>query len=356
VYELIRPLLFRLDPEDAHQRALEFAGFVGRLPPARALLAAAARIESPRLAQTAFGLSFANPVGLAAGYDKDGRAVAGLAALGFGHLELGSVTLRPQPGNPRPRVQRFEAQHALVNSMGFPNAGVEALLAQDLEPRGNCRLGINVGKNKDTPLERAAEDYCALVARVATRAEYVAINVSSPNTPGLRQLQDRAAIEALLAAVVRTRDAQARRVPLLVKIAPDLDEAAVDDVLEAIAATGIDGLIASNTTTSREGLPESSRALAGGSSGAPLTQRANALVSLVARRTHGRLPLVGVGGILTPADALQRLRSGAHLIQLYTGLIYAGPFLVGAILREIHAACAREGLGSPAELGAAARQ
>ena len=356
VYALIRPLLFALEPEDAHQRALEFARFFGRIPPARALLAAAARIESPRLAQTAFGLTFHNPVGLAAGYDKDGRAVAGLSALGFGHLELGTVTLAAQPGNPRPRVQRFEEQRALVNSMGFPNAGVEALLGQDFEPRGNCRLGINVGKNKDTPLERAAEDYCALVARVAAHADYIAINISSPNTPGLRRLQDRAELERLLAAVARTRDTQPRRVPLLVKIAPDLSEAEVDDVLEAIAATGIDGVIATNTTTSREGLPETSRSLAGGTSGAPLTRRANQLVRQLARRSHGHLPIVGVGGILTPADALERLRSGAHLIQLYTGLIYAGPFLVGAILKEVQAACVREGLDSPAQLGAAARQ
>jgi dihydroorotate dehydrogenase len=356
VYALIRPLLFQLEPEDAHQRALEFARFLGRVPPARALLAAAARIESPRLKQRLMGLDFANPVGLAAGYDKDGRAVAGLAAMGFGHLELGTVTPLGQIGNPRPRVQRFADQSALVNSMGFPNAGVDALLTQDFEPRGNCRLGINIGKQKDTPLERATEDYCALVARVASRAEYIAINISSPNTPGLRKLQDRASLEVLLRAVAAVRDAQSRRVPLLVKIAPDLNEEEVDDVLGAITGASIDGVIATNTSTSREGLPESARSLAGGMSGAPLSARANAMVRRIAQRTHGKLPIIGVGGILSAADALERLRAGAHLIQLYTGLIYKGPFLVSAILKEVHAACAREGLSSPAELGAPARE
>ncbi len=355
MYQLLRPLLFRIDPETAHARALGLARLVGRIPPARFLLARTARVESPRLRVRAFGLEFENPVGIAAGYDKEGRAVAGLAALGLGHLELGTVTLRAQPGNQRPRVQRFAAERALVNSMGFPNAGVDALLAQELGPRGKCSLGINIGKNKDTPLESAAGDYCALVERVSAVADYIAVNISSPNTPGLRKLQDRAAIEALLTAVAKTAAAQKRRVPLLVKIAPDLSEAEVDDVLEAIAHAAIDGVIATNTTTDRSGLPASAVALAGGTSGAPLTARACAMTRLLAKRTHGRLPIVGVGGILTTTDAIERLRAGAHLIQLYTGLIYAGPFLVRRVLEELIATLEREGLGSVEELGAASR-
>ncbi|HUR26555.1 MAG TPA: dihydroorotate dehydrogenase (quinone), partial [Planctomycetota bacterium] len=219
MYAFARALLFRFEPEAAHQRALELASFVGHVPPARALLAACARVEDPRLRVSAFGLAFDNPVGLAAGYDKEGRAVAGLAALGFGHLELGTVTLRGQPGNARPRVHRFAEARALVNSMGFPNGGVAALLQRDFEPRGRCVLGINVGKNKETPLESAAAEYVELIQRVAPRADYVALNVSSPNTPGLRALQSRAALEELLRAVTRARDEAPRRVPLLVKIA-----------------------------------------------------------------------------------------------------------------------------------------
>ncbi len=356
MYSLVRALLFRIEPEEAHQRALGLARFVGRIPPARALVGALARLESPCLRVSAFGVEFDNPVGLAAGYDKEGRAVAGLAALGLGHIEVGTVTVRGQPGNPRPRLHRFAAERALVNSLGFPNAGVGALLEQRLAPRGRCVLGINVGKNKDTSLERAAEDYCELIARVATRADYIAINISSPNTPGLRQLQDRGVLEDLLRAVVKTRDAQPRRVPLLVKIAPDLSEAEVDLVLEALAATSIDGVIATNTTTDRVGLPASAQALAGGTSGAPLTARATAMTRLIARRTHGKLPIIGVGGILTARDAIERLRAGAHLIQIYTGMIFAGPFLTRAILKELVRTCEREGLTSVGDLGAAARK
>ena len=356
MYSLLQRLLFRLDPEDAHHAALRMARASGSLGPLRALLARAAGFRDPRLVVEAFGLRFENPLGLAAGYDKDGRAVAGLSALGFGHLELGTVTRVPQVGNPRPRVQRFEASRAIVNSMGFPNAGVEALMAQRFEPRGRCLLGINVGKNKDTPLERAAEEYALLIERVAPRADYVAVNISSPNTPGLRKLQDRAALEALLGEVAAARGRAARRVPVLVKIAPDLSEGEVDDVLEAVSRCSIDGVIASNTTTDRSGLPASARDLPGGTSGEPLRARAAALTRFVARRTHGRLPLVGVGGIMTPEDALERLRAGAHLVQIYTGLVYGGPFLVRRILEHIARECAREGLASCGELGAAARQ
>ncbi|HTF87222.1 MAG TPA: quinone-dependent dihydroorotate dehydrogenase [Planctomycetota bacterium] len=355
MYSLVRALLFRLEAEEAHRRALALARSVGRFPPARAVLAALARVESTRLEVSAFGLKFKNPVGLAAGYDKGGRAIAGLSALGLGHLEIGTVTVRPQPGNQRPRVHRFLDERALVNSMGFPNEGVGDLLAQRFEPRGRCVIGVNIGKNKDTPLERAADDYCELIRRVAARADYIAINISSPNTPGLRQLQDRGALEDLLRAVTKTRDAQAHRVPLLVKIAPDLSEAEVDTMLEAMSAAAIDGVIATNTTTDRSGLPERAQSLPGGTSGAPLNARALAMTRLLAGRTHGKLPIIGVGGILTPQDAIERLRAGAHLIQLYTGLIYEGPFLVRRVLKELVRTCQREGLTSVSELGGGAR-
>lgn len=350
MYALLRPLLFALDAERAHQSALAAARLAGKIAPARALLRATCAVRDPRLEVTAFGLRFDNPVGLAAGYDKNGIATAGLAALGFGHLEIGTVTLRAQAGNPRPRVHRIPESRALVNSLGFPNAGVDALRFERRELLGGAVLGVNIGKGRDTPLAEAAQDYCALLSRVHAGADYVALNVSSPNTPGLRGLQDRASIEALLSAVAGVRDELPRRVPLLVKVAPDLSEAQLDDVLEAIAHTGIDGLIATNTTLDRAGLPSEAHSLPGGTSGEPLRARSTAIVRQAAQRTGGRLPIIGVGGILSGADALEKLRAGAHLVQVYTGLIYRGPGLVGEIQRTLLAECDRAGLRNVAEL------
>jgi dihydroorotate dehydrogenase len=349
VYRLIRPLLFALDAERAHHATLALVRTMGRCAPARALVRSASCVRDPRLAVRAFGVDFANPVGLAAGYDKDGVATAGLAALGFGHVEIGTLTRTPQPGNPRPRVHRFPGQGALVNSLGFPNSGIDALRFEPRERLGGTRVGVNLGKSKDTPFEEAAGDYCALLERVHREADYVALNVSSPNTPGLRKLQERSAIEALLAAVIRTRDGLARRVPVLVKVAPDLSESELDGVLEAIAHTGVDGLIATNTTLSREGLPAAAAGLPGGTSGAPLRERALGMVRLASRRTGGRLPIIGVGGIASGEDALQRLRAGAHLVQLYTGLVYRGPGLVREIQRTLLSEAERAGLRTVAE-------
>jgi dihydroorotate dehydrogenase len=294
------------------------------------LLRALYTVDDPQLEVEAFGLRFKNPVGLAAGYDKNGLAVAGLACLGFGHIEVGTVTRLPQAGNPRPRIHRVPEAGGIVNRMGFPNAGVEALR---LPPglRRQVRLGFNIGKGKDTPLERAAEDYCELLRRVHNLADYVTVNVSSPNTVGLRQLQARAALEGLLGEVTKVRDELRPRVPLLVKIAPDMGEAEIDDVLAAVAATGVDGVIATNTTVGREGVPDYAAALQGGLSGRPLRARATEIVRYIARRTEGRLPIIGVGGIASAADALEKLEAGARLVQVYTGLIYAGPGLVKAI-------------------------
>lgn len=276
-----------------------------------------------------FGLHFRNRVGLAAGYDKNGTALAGLAALGFGHIECGTVTRIAQPGNPKPRVHRFPRERAVINSMGFPNDGVDVLMKRlEITQLPDVRLGINIGKGKDTPVERAAEDYCALYERTHTRADYIAVNISSPNTAGLRSLQSRAAIVELLDAIAGARRRTAHR-PILVKIAPDLSVEEIDDVLDAIAQTGMDGIIATNTTLHRAGLPPAAAELRGGASGAILTTRSTAIVRHIARVTGGRLPIIGVGGIMNANDARAKLDAGAALVQLYTGLIYAGPGLVG---------------------------
>ncbi len=361
MYRLIRSLLFRLDAEDAHNLTLGLLQRAGGWRLAQRALARWYAVDDPRLEVEVFGLRFRNPVGLAAGYDKNGVALAGLAALGFGHLEVGTLTPQPQAGNPRPRVHRFPAARAVVNSMGFPNRGIAALpeglatthSAHRLPALSRVRVGINLGKGKDTPLERAAEDYCALLRHVHAhqQADYAAINISSPNTPGLRQLQAQAAIEALLRTVAAARDALVPRLPLLVKIAPDLSDAEIAAMLEAIALTGVDGIIATNTTTSRADLPAAA-ALPGGLSGAPLRARSTEVIRAIAARTQGRLPIIGVGGIANAADALEKLRAGASLVQVYTGLVYTGPGLIRSINRGLLRACDAAGAASVRDLAA----
>lgn len=335
MYSLLRPLLFRLDPERAHHLTLILLRWAGQLPIAHNLVRTRFEVNDPRLAIEAFGLKFKNPVGLAAGYDKNGVAVRGLSALGFGHIEVGTVTRQPQTGQPRPRVHRVPEAQAVINAMGFPNEGGDALqvASRKWHVTPITRLGINIGKGKDTPLEEAADDYCALLKQAHGRADYVTINVSSPNTLNLRQLQARAAMEDLLKAVAAVRDSLTPRLPVLVKIAPDLSEQEIDDALAAITTCGMDGLIATNTTVSRAGLPDYARPLKGGLSGAPLQARATEIVRYLARRTA--LPIIGVGGIMNADDALKKLDAGARLIQIYTGLIYTGPGLTRAINEAI---------------------
>jgi dihydroorotate dehydrogenase len=341
MYRLLRPILFQLDPERAHQLTLRLLSL-----PVAPVLARWLDYSDPRLAVTAFGLTFRNPVGLAAGYDKNGIAVRGLAALGFGHIEIGTVTRQPQTGNPRPRLFRLPDDEALINRMGFPNEGVDTWLRAPAGFRNlrglGCCLGVNIGKSKDTPLDRAAGDYVALLTRVAPRADYVAVNVSSPNTPGLRQLQTKEFVNDLLSQIANARNAlsgtvEGRHVPILIKIAPDLSRPELDDVLEAILANGLDGVIAANTTLSREGLRSPSREEAGGLSGQPLRARSTEIVRYIHQHTAGRLPIVGVGGINSAAAAIEKLDAGATLVQVYTGLIYEGPGLVAAINRGIAA-------------------
>ncbi len=324
MYSAIRPLLFKIDPETIHKITLKLIKWAGIFPPTYALLRALFEVNDPRLAVEAFGVKFRNPIGLAAGYDKDGVGVRGLSALGFGHIEVGTVTRQRQSGNPKPRVFRVPEAQGLINSMGFPNSGVSALQIR----RDEAKVGINIGKSKDTPIEQAAEDYVDLFKRVYRGADYVALNISSPNTLNLRQLQARAYIEELLKEVSVTRASVSPRVPVLVKIAPDLSEAEIDDVLGAIDLAGVDGIIATNTTIGRERIPAQYREFKGGLSGKPLRERSTEVIRCISRKTNGRLPIIGVGGVMSPLDALEKLGAGAILVQVYTGLVYAGPSLV----------------------------
>jgi dihydroorotate dehydrogenase len=332
LYErLVRPALFRVaggDAEAVHERTL---GVLTRLSP---LLRRYPVAGGPR--RTVFGVDFPNPVGLAAGMDKNGVALGAWPALGFGFAELGTVTWHPQPGNPRPRLVRFPDSAAIVNRMGFNNLGARALAAR-LAAFGPAPVpvGISLGKSKVTPVAEAVEDYVRSFRVLHRYADYVAVNVSSPNTPGLRSLQDRAALGDLLGALAGERAG----VPILVKVAPDLTDAALGEVLGVCAEHGIDGVIATNTTLGRDGLTPADTARAtgeaGGLSGRPLAGRAREVVAFVARESG--LPVIGVGGVLDPDDALRLFDAGASLVQLYTGLVYRGPGLV----RRITAAAAR---------------
>jgi len=339
LYPLSRALLFRLDPERAHRLALRAIAAAGSAPGIGAALRAAYCVPEAEPVQ-AFGLTFPNRVGLAAGYDKDGEAWRGLAALGFGHVEIGTVTPAPQSGNPRPRLFRLVEDRSLVNRMGFPGRGAAYVAARlrGRRPPGLV-LGVNIGKQKATPLEQAADDYEALIDVFAPLADYLAVNVSSPNTPGLRRLQERGFLEGLLARLVTRRDERARelgrRVPLLVKLAPDLDPAQLAAALEAILATGVDGVIATNTTLGREGLRSPLASEEGGLSGAALTALSTDVVRRIHEAVGDRLPIVAVGGIMGPDDARAKLDAGATLLQLYTGLVYAGPGLVKRILQAL---------------------
>jgi dihydroorotate dehydrogenase len=336
MYRLIRPLLFRLNPETAHALTLDVLRFTGAIPPLNWAIAKA--FTAPPKPVTVFGLTFRNPVGLAAGYDKDAVVVRGLAALGFGHIEVGTVTPRPQEGNPRPRVFRLVEDRAVINRMGFPGKGAEYIsdqLSVISHWRSDCIIGVNLGKNKDTPLENAAEDYLSLIRTFAPLADYLAINVSSPNTFGLRRLQGRDMLEKLLGQIAVERGACSVRRPILVKLAPDLSDEELDDAIDAILQTGMDGIIATNTTLEREGLRAKHREESGGLSGSPLRVRSEAVLREVVKRVAGRIPVVSVGGIMSSEDAKCRLDMGAALVQVYTGLVYAGPGLVQKIIRAV---------------------
>jgi dihydroorotate dehydrogenase len=343
---LYRIVLRRVPAEAAHLAAfglIRVFGWVARVPGAAWLLGRWLGPRDPVLRVRALGLEFPGPLGLAAGFDKDARGTRGLAALGFGFVEVGTVTARAQPGNPRPRMFRLTADRALVNRMGFNNDGAAAAAARLGRARGGPVVGVNIGKTRAVPDADAAADYAASARAVAAVADYVVVNVSSPNTPGLRDLQAADRLRPVLVAVRAALDAAAprRRVPLLVKIAPDLTDADVDAVADLALELGLDGIIATNTTVSRDGLAspaaEVAAAGAGGLSGPPLRARSLAVLRRLHARAGDRLVLIAAGGIETPDDAWERLRAGATLVQAYTAFVYGGPLWP----RRMHAGLAR---------------
>ena len=340
MYKLIRYLLFKLDPEIAHHLTLQLMR-IGGMEPFNVLLRML--YAAPSKPVEAFGMTFKNPVGLAAGYDKDGIALRGLSALGFGHIEVGTVTPRPQDGNPRPRVFRLVEDEAVINRMGFPGKGSQYVSDQLTVFRSRPQsviCGLNLGKNKDTPLEEAASDYISLMQVFAPLADYLTINISSPNTVGLRRLQGREMLENLLGAVANEKvgakhASPLHTIPILVKLAPDLTDKELDDALGVILDTGMDGVIATNTTIARPELQSKHRGETGGLSGSPLSVQSEAMLEKIVRRVGGIVPIVSVGGIMSPEDAKRRLDVGATLIQVYTGLIYRGPGLGKEIVKAI---------------------
>jgi len=335
LYRWLRRLLFLLPAEPVHSLVMATLRAVCAVGLGRRLLRWCYACPQADLAREVFGLHFANPVGLAAGFDKDARSVDALACLGFGFVEVGTLTPRPQPGNQRPRLFRLPADRALVNRMGFNNAGVDAAAARLRRRRSRIVVGGNIGKNKDTPNERALDDYLVCMRALAGVVDYFVVNVSSPNTPGLRALQEREPLLALLQALQAENVASRSPRPILLKIAPDLSDGQLDDVVDIVQHAGIAGIVATNTTTSRAGLrtePNAvERAGAGGLSGAPLHARACEVVRHLHERSHGRIPIVAVGGIFTAADARAMLAAGASLVQVWTGFVYEGPGIVRSI-------------------------
>ena len=339
MFPIIRSALFALDPETAHHAsldALRSAHCLGTLP-----LLVKRPASDPR---TVMGLTFPNPVGLAAGLDKNGAYINALAALGFGFIEIGTVTPRPQPGNPKPRLFRLPEAQAIINRMGFNNNGVDALVENVKCAKFKGILGINIGKNADTPIEKAADDYLIGLRKVYTHASYIAINISSPNTKNLRQLQGSDELDALLSQLKveqeHLADLHDKYVPLALKIAPDLDPEQIKQIATLLIRHRIDGVIATNTTLSREGVETLTHSNeAGGLSGAPVRDKSTAVIRQLAAELHGALPIIGVGGILNGKDALEKMQAGASLVQFYSGMIYRGWDLVAecaAAIKQLH--------------------
>ena len=335
IYPFFRPLLFTLDPEIAHEMAFASLDLAAKCGIAQALTR-----HPPPSPVTAMGLSFPNRVGLAAGLDKNAAHIDGLAAFGFGFIECGTVTPRPQPGNPKPRLFRLTEAEALINRLGFNNDGVARFLANVERATWRGILGLNIGKNFDTPNARAVDDYLACIRAVYARASYVTVNVSSPNTKGLRDLQSEETLATLIAALKDEQkalsDKHGKYTPIAVKIAPDLTFPAIDGIARVLVRQKVDGVIATNTTIARDGVRDRPHAdEAGGLSGRPLRAQSTAVVAKLAKALDGALPIIGVGGIMSGTDAREKIDAGATLIQIYTGLIYRGPSLVVECARAL---------------------
>jgi dihydroorotate dehydrogenase len=363
LYSLLKPLLFRFDAERVHDLTSRLLALSGQSSLARGLLRVLFAYDHPALATRCAELDFANPLGLAAGFDKRGILVTPMVALGFGHVEIGTVTPRPQPGNDKPRLFRLPEDRALINRLGFNSPGMVTVArhlrrtlhnqtSRLIEPTpGPHRpiIGVNIGKNRTTPLERAEEDYVATLVALAPLANYITVNISSPNTPGLRRLHEREALAGLLGTLAAVNARLPTPRPLFLKVSPDESPAQLDEVVEVALAHRITGLIATNTTLDRNNLTDRNRAEAGGLSGHPLAVRARAVIAHLYRITSGQVSIIGVGGIAGPDDAYAHIRAGATLVQLYTGLVYEGPGLPYRITRGLVTLLERDGFASVAD-------
>ncbi|MCO6510122.1 MAG: quinone-dependent dihydroorotate dehydrogenase [Aridibacter famidurans] len=350
LYEsLLKPLLFRLPAETAHEMGAAFLRAGLALGPVRSAVARRCAGDSPGAVER-FGLTFPNPLGVAAGFDKNGKLVRELSALGFGFVEVGTVTLRPQEGNPKPRLFRLSKDLALINRLGFNNEGAEAVAERLSRTERECVVGVNIGRNKDVENRDAVENYLATFRIVHPVADYVTVNVSSPNTPGLRELQEGSALDELLYALSECNAGFEARRPVLLKIAPDLEDEQIETVVEAAKRNGIEGIIATNTTISREGLATSPEEIeligAGGLSGVPVAARSNEVIRTIRSVSGGKMPVVGVGGIFTAEDAFGKIVAGACLVQAYTGFVYRGPAFAHEINRGLTKILKKRGLGS----------
>jgi dihydroorotate dehydrogenase len=335
----VRPFLFLLDAERIHHLVFSILRLKGSIPGFKQLVALLFSYQHPSLSKNLFGITFKNPVGLAAGFDKDAKLIDELACFGFGFIEIGTLTPKPQPGNDKPRLFRLPADQALINRMGFNHEGVEAAVERLKKRKSNVIVGGNIGKNKVTPNENALDDYAFCMDALYPVVDYFVVNVSSPNTPGLRELQEKEPLRKLLSFVKSRMVANLKPKPVLLKIAPDLTVEQLDDVIEILKETKTDGVIATNTTISRDGLTAEPHVVeqigAGGLSGKPLRDRSTEVIRYLRRELGTDYPIIGVGGIMSVEDALEKLNAGADLIQLYTGFIYEGPGLVKRILKAL---------------------
>ncbi len=337
--QLFKPILFNKDPEEAHHSTFRLIKRVFNWPIVGRLIEKNFAFESKRLERKLFGLNFKNPLGLAAGFDKDALLIDEMAKLGFGFIEIGTLTPKPQEGNPKPRLFRLPEDESLINRMGFNNGGVDAAVERLKTKKSNVIIGGNIGKNKITPNEKAADDYLYCLEALHPYVDYFVVNVSSPNTPNLRELQEKEPLKALLSTVARANKSKPDPKPILLKIAPDLTDGQLDDIVEIIRDTETDGVIATNTTISRENLKTSSTSLdevgPGGLSGAKVRSRSTEVIRYLATKSGNSFPIIGVGGIFTVQDAIEKLEAGASLVQVYTGMIYEGPGMVQKIKRGL---------------------
>lgn len=332
MYHLFKPILFKFDPEKIHHAVTSGLRLVNKVWGVPGLLKREFTVNDPRLEREVFGLRFKNPVGLAAGFDKNAELVDELGTLGFGFIEVGTVTPLPQPGNEKPRMFRLPEDSALINRMGFNNVGVDVVAARlKYVKREGLIIGGNIGKNKITPNEDAVSDYIKCFDKLFDVVDYFVVNVSSPNTPGLRELQEKEPLKKILSTLQTRNQKNGISRPILLKIAPDLSDSQLDDIIEIVNESGIAGVIATNTTIAREGLKNEMKSESGGLSGKPLTKRSTEVIRYLSEKSNKAFPIIGVGGIHSPEDAIEKMQAGASLVQIYTGFIYEGPGLIKKI-------------------------